>query len=167
MSLLWCPGKTTPHSMGHWYLAPLATPAQLTTVVVTGHTPCKVANMHDTVGDMQNVIVIQRVLSWSQMDRNPFGVENKYSRITGARNQGLSSLGIDLAIMVSRRTNDVMITSLSRQNDVAISLRRNNDVIITPCAHWDSIRWIHKGGFQLRLTILCYKWKMQKYFHVF
>ena len=35
-----------------------------------------------------------------------------------------------------QRTRDVIITSLSHQNDVATSFWRNNDVIITPCAHW-------------------------------
>ena len=37
----------------------------------------------------------------------------------------------------SQRTHDAMITSLLRQNDVATSFWRNNDVIITSCVHWN------------------------------
>ena len=40
---------------------------------------------------------------------------------------------------LSQRTHDVMITSLLRQNDVAMSFWRNNDVVITSCVDWDSI----------------------------
>ena len=37
---------------------------------------------------------------------------------------------------LTQRTHGVIITSLLRLNDVATSLRRNNDVIITSCVHW-------------------------------
>ena len=37
---------------------------------------------------------------------------------------------------LSRWIHGATITSLLRQNDVATSFCRNNDVIITPCAHW-------------------------------
>ena len=39
-------------------------------------------------------------------------------------------------IPASQRTHDAMITSLLRQNDVATSFWRNNDVIIAPGALW-------------------------------
>ena len=39
-------------------------------------------------------------------------------------------------IITSQWAHDV-ITSLSRQNDVATLFWRNNDVIIAPCARWD------------------------------
>ena len=34
------------------------------------------------------------------------------------------------------QTHDTMTISLLRQHDVVMSFWRNNDVIITPCAHW-------------------------------
>ena len=36
----------------------------------------------------------------------------------------------------TQRTQDVIITSLWRQNDVATSFWRNNDVVIASCARW-------------------------------
>ena len=42
-------------------------------------------------------------------------------------------------------THDVMITSLLRQNDVATSFWRNNDVIITSCVRWDDSVVLHPG----------------------
>ena len=38
----------------------------------------------------------------------------------------------------SQRTHGVTTTSLFRQNDVAASFRRNNDIIITPSVRWDA-----------------------------
>ena len=43
------------------------------------------------------------------------------------------------SIIYSQQTRDATITSLLRQNDVATSFWRNNDVIIAPCAHWGAI----------------------------
>ena len=39
-------------------------------------------------------------------------------------------------VMCRQRTHGTMITSLLRQNDVATSFWRNNDVMIAPHAHW-------------------------------
>ena len=39
-------------------------------------------------------------------------------------------------MLLSQRTHDVIITSLLRQNDVATSFWRNNDVVITSCVRW-------------------------------
>ena len=45
----------------------------------------------------------------------------------------------------SQRTHGVIITSLLRQNDVAASFWRNNDVTITPCASLIAgiVHWVH------------------------
>ena len=44
-----------------------------------------------------------------------------------------------IATVPAQRTHDVMITSLLRQNDVAMSFWRNNEIIITPCVRWQVI----------------------------
>ena len=42
----------------------------------------------------------------------------------------------------TQQTRDATTTSLSRRNDVATSFRRNNGVIIAPCARWNVyMRW--------------------------
>ena len=51
-----------------------------------------------------------------------------------------------------QRTHDVMITSLLRQNDVAVSFWRYNDVFITLCVHWELLtlslqhKWVTTPG---------------------
>ena len=40
-------------------------------------------------------------------------------------------------ILISQRTRDAITTSLLRQNDVAMSFWRNNDVIIALCVRWN------------------------------
>ena len=45
----------------------------------------------------------------------------------------------DNSIAPPQRTHDAKITALLRQNDVAASFWRNNDVIIASCVHWDLI----------------------------
>ena len=46
------------------------------------------------------------------------------------------ALPIDLSY--TQRTRDAIIASLLRQNDVATSFWRNNDVIIARCVRWDN-----------------------------
>ena len=48
-----------------------------------------------------------------------------------------------------QRTQDAMITSLLRQNDVA-TFWRDNDVIITSCARWDTSSWAMYNNNTLR-----------------
>ena len=43
----------------------------------------------------------------------------------------------DVTPLLSQRIHDAMITLLLRQDDVASSFWRNDDVIIMACAHWD------------------------------
>ena len=50
----------------------------------------------------------------------------------------LSSLNMANGFIVTRRVHDVMITSLLRKNDVAMSFWRNNGVIITSCVRWEA-----------------------------
>ena len=47
----------------------------------------------------------------------------------------------------TQRTQDVIITSLWRQNDVATSFWRDNDVVIASCARWG---WV--------LSVVCRMW---------
>ena len=59
-----------------------------------------------------------------------FGVWRRRHNYTCWRGEECNSLA-------SQRTDDAIITSLWRRNDVATSFRRHNDVIIALCAHWD------------------------------
>ena len=49
------------------------------------------------------------------------------------------SVSVNTLLFQSQRTHGVIITSSLRQNDVATSFWRNNDVNITLCVHWDGI----------------------------
>ena len=51
--------------------------------------------------------------------------------------QNISRNYIDRVIQL---TNDAIITSLWRQNDVATSFRRHNDVIIASCVRWHALQ---------------------------
>ena len=44
--------------------------------------------------------------------------------------------------MPTQRAHDTMITSLLRQNDVATSIWRNNDVIIVSCVRWEVLWYL-------------------------
>ena len=46
------------------------------------------------------------------------------------------SIRIGHGVLHLQRTHDVMVTSLLRQDDVATSFWRNNDVIIASCVRW-------------------------------
>ena len=52
----------------------------------------------------------------------------------------------DLINYVAQRTHDVIMTSVSRQNDLKTSFWRNTDVIITSCVRWEQTNyrgWIY------------------------
>ena len=48
-------------------------------------------------------------------------------------------LGACAVYMRTKRTHDVILTSLLGQNDVATSFWRNNDIIITSCVNWVAV----------------------------
>ena len=50
-----------------------------------------------------------------------------------------------------QRTHDAIITSPLRQNDVATSFWRNNDVVIALCDHWDRISDMGRSVVFLKL----------------
>ena len=64
----------------------------------------------------------------------------------------LSALScLELQDSAFQRAHDAMITSLLRQNDVATSFCRNNDVIIVSCARW-VVLWSNR--YRCRLLAL-------------
>ena len=46
---------------------------------------------------------------------------------------------VDRMVLKPQRPQNVIITSLLLQNDVVMWYWRNNDVIITPCFHWEGL----------------------------
>ena len=46
-------------------------------------------------------------------------------------------LGYNHSVVWTQRIHDAIVAPLLRQNDVAMSFRRNNSVIITSCVYWE------------------------------
>ena len=63
--------------------------------------------------------------------------QNIWDRFLQIAAQGLSQCDV-----ATQRTHDVIITLSLRQNDVAMSFLRNNDIVITSCVHWGLIKQI-------------------------
>ena len=63
-------------------------------------------------------------------------------------------------ITPSQGTGDVIITSLLRQNDVATSFWRFNDVIIASCARWDIELWYDSVMLYMHICCDCKVWHM-------
>ena len=57
------------------------------------------------------------------------------------------------------RAHDAITTSLLRQNDVATSFWRNNDVIISSCARWDQQKFGLGKLFEISSGICWYHWQ--------